>query len=120
MAPIINKRIILKEFPTGKHDTDNRHGNVYLNVSILSHPPLALPVPGQTTTLDASQAIDLDNVPLNGGVLVKTLVLSLEPYVLARMKAFMPVSLFLESIMFKNNSAYISAHEQNRFQIGQA
>jgi len=74
MAPIINKRIILKEFPT------------------------ALPVPGQTTTLDASQAIDLDNVPLNGGVLVKTLVLSLEPYVLARMKAFMP----------------------NRFQIGQA
>jgi len=74
MAPITNKRIILKEFPTG------------------------FPVPGQTTTLDSSQTIDLHNVPLNGGILVKTLVLSLQPYLMARMRPFMP----------------------NRFQIGQS
>ena len=89
-----------------------------LNVS--SYPSLALPVPGQTTILDASQTIDPDNVPLNGGVLVKTLVLSLEPYLLAGMKPSMPVSLSLQRIMFKDNPAYISAHEQNSFQIGQS
>lgn len=65
-------------------------------------------MPGQTTTLDASQTIDLDNVPLNGGVLVKTLVLSLEPYILAGMK---PVSLSLLPIMFKDDLAYISGTE---------
>ena len=68
-------------------------------------------MPGQTTTLDASQTIDLDNVPLNGGVLVRALVLSLEPYILARMKPSMPVSLSLLSIMFKDNPAYISGTE---------
>ncbi|KAF8119780.1 hypothetical protein EV363DRAFT_1195283, partial [Boletus edulis] len=69
---VTNKRIIFKEYPKG------------------------LPIPGQTTTFDASQTIDLDNVPLNGGILVKLLVLSLEPYIMARMQPFMPVSLSLQ------------------------
>ena len=38
------------------------------------------PEPGKTLILDKSETIDLDNVPLNGGVLVKVLVLSIDPY----------------------------------------
>ena len=33
---------------------------------------------------DASQKIDLETVPLNGGFLLKTLVLSIEPYMMAK------------------------------------
>ena len=32
------------------------------------------------------QTIDLDNVPLNGGTLVKTLALSVDPYLIYRMR----------------------------------
>ncbi|KAF8904831.1 hypothetical protein CPB85DRAFT_1376891 [Mucidula mucida] len=35
---------------------------------------------------DASQTIDLDNVPLNGGILIKTLVLSIDPYLRGKMR----------------------------------
>lgn len=35
---------------------------------------------------DTSQTIDLENVPLNGGVLVKTLVLSADPYMRVQMR----------------------------------
>jgi NADPH-dependent curcumin reductase CurA len=38
------------------------------------------PEPGKTTITDASEKIDLDAVPLNGGVLVKTIALSIDPY----------------------------------------
>ena len=43
-------------------------------------PRLGYPVPGKTTVYDESQTIDLDNVALGGGVLVKVLVLSIDPY----------------------------------------
>jgi hypothetical protein len=41
---------------------------------------------GKTTSTDASEKIDLDTVPLNGGFLVKTLVLSSDPYLRGRMR----------------------------------
>ena len=47
---------------------------------------IGYPVPGKATVYDESQTIDLDNVPLNGGVLVKTLVLSVDPYMRGRMR----------------------------------
>ena len=34
---------------------------------------------------DTTQTIDLDTVPLNGGFLLKTLVLSIDPYLRVRM-----------------------------------
>ena len=37
-------------------------------------------MPGRTIIYDDSETIDLDNVPLEGGILVKTLVLSVDPY----------------------------------------
>ncbi|EIM82740.1 alcohol dehydrogenase [Stereum hirsutum FP-91666 SS1] len=57
MVPVINGRTLFNEIPTGRY-----------------------PVPGKTTIHDTSQTIDLDNVPLEGGILVKTLVLSIDPY----------------------------------------
>jgi NADPH-dependent curcumin reductase CurA len=36
---------------------------------------------------DTSETIDLDTVPLNGGFLVKTLVLSIDPYLRGKMRS---------------------------------
>ncbi|KAJ7838826.1 hypothetical protein B0H13DRAFT_2255944 [Mycena leptocephala] len=49
--------------------------------------PKDFPIPGETTIYDTSQTIDLDGVPLNGGFLIKTLVLSVDPYMRGRMRA---------------------------------
>jgi NADPH-dependent curcumin reductase CurA len=43
------------------------------------------PEPGKTTVTDTSETIDLD-APLNGGFLLKTLVLSIDPYLRTRMR----------------------------------
>jgi hypothetical protein len=48
---------------------------------------LDFPIPGETTVYDVSQIIDLDTIPLDGGILIKTLVLSIDPYMRGRMRA---------------------------------
>ncbi|KAL0960207.1 hypothetical protein HGRIS_011840 [Hohenbuehelia grisea] len=48
--------------------------------------PEGYPVPGKTTVYDETQTIDLDNVPLNGGILIKVLVLSIDPYMRGKMR----------------------------------
>jgi hypothetical protein len=47
---------------------------------------LGYPVPGKTTITVDSEIIDLDHVPLNGGFLIKTLVLSIDPYLRGKMR----------------------------------
>jgi NADPH-dependent curcumin reductase CurA len=44
------------------------------------------PEPGKTTVTDTSEKIDLDTIPLNCGVLLKTLVVSIDPYMRGRMR----------------------------------
>ncbi|RPD54808.1 NAD(P)-binding protein [Lentinus tigrinus ALCF2SS1-7] len=61
MSPVTNGRVIYNEIPTG------------------------FPVPGKTLIYDESQTIDLDKEPLHGGILVKVLVLSIDPYQRHRM-----------------------------------
>ncbi|KAF8881864.1 hypothetical protein BD779DRAFT_1675208 [Infundibulicybe gibba] len=63
MAPITNSRALFNSFATG------------------------YPEPGKTVVYDTTQKIDLENVVLNGGFLVKTLVLSIDPYLRERMDA---------------------------------
>ncbi|KXN84701.1 Zinc-type alcohol dehydrogenase-like protein PB24D3.08c, partial [Leucoagaricus sp. SymC.cos] len=48
--------------------------------------PKTMPVPGEHLVLDNSRTIDIKNVPLNGGFLTKLLLISPEPYMLARMR----------------------------------
>ncbi|KAJ7493036.1 hypothetical protein B0H11DRAFT_2172184 [Mycena galericulata] len=62
MAPITNGRVVFNSIPT------------------------EYPIPGETTIYDTTQTIDLETHPLNGGFLVKTLVLSVDPYIRARMR----------------------------------
>ncbi|EEB89727.1 hypothetical protein MPER_12143 [Moniliophthora perniciosa FA553] len=64
MAPVQNARVVFAEVPD-----DN-----------------AYPEPGKTIVYDSTPTIDLENVPLNGGVLLKTLVLSVDPYMRGRMR----------------------------------
>ncbi|KAI0788267.1 NAD(P)-binding protein [Fomes fomentarius] len=70
MAPVRNGRIIYNEIPTG------------------------YPVPGRTTVYDESQAIDVEKEPLHGGILVKLLVLSIDPYLRHKMQPDNPLSFF--------------------------
>jgi len=63
MAPITNARVLFAAIPKD------------------------FPIPGETTVYDTSQKIDLETVPLNGGFLTKTLVLSIDPYMRGRMRA---------------------------------
>lgn len=51
-----------------------------------AHTPSGIPVPGETTVYDPTPTVDLDNVPLDGGVLIKALVLSADPFLRARMR----------------------------------
>ncbi|KIJ92846.1 hypothetical protein K443DRAFT_647825 [Laccaria amethystina LaAM-08-1] len=48
--------------------------------------PKGYPEPGKTTVYDTNQTIDVENVPLDGGFLLKTLELSIDPYMRRRMR----------------------------------
>ncbi|KAF5377886.1 hypothetical protein D9615_006801 [Tricholomella constricta] len=63
MSPTRNARVLFNSVPTG------------------------FPEPGKTTVYDDTKTIDVDNVSLDGGFLVKTLVLSIDPYMRGRMRA---------------------------------
>ncbi|KAJ7810916.1 chaperonin 10-like protein [Mycena olivaceomarginata] len=49
--------------------------------------PEDYPVPGKTVVYDTTETIDLESVPLNGGILIKVLLLSLDPYMRGRLRA---------------------------------
>ncbi|KAG6917866.1 hypothetical protein DXG01_000636 [Tephrocybe rancida] len=83
MAPIKNGRVLFNSVPTGK-------ANIELILYAYVHVPMFVqgyPIPGETTIYDTSSTIDLENVPLDGGVLLKTLVLSVDPYLRGRMRS---------------------------------
>lgn len=48
--------------------------------------PKDFPIPGRTTVYDDAETINLDSVQLNGGILIKTLYLSADPYLRERMQ----------------------------------
>ena len=62
MAPVRNSRAIFNSVPTG------------------------YPEPGKTVVYDDAQTIDLETVALNGGLLVKTLVISIDPFLRGKMR----------------------------------
>uniref|UniRef100_A0A0W0GAY4 Enoyl reductase (ER) domain-containing protein n=1 Tax=Moniliophthora roreri TaxID=221103 RepID=A0A0W0GAY4_MONRR len=64
MTPVRNARVVFAEVPDDS----------------------AYPEPGKTIVYDSTPTIDLENVPLNGGFLLKTLVLSVDPYMRGRMR----------------------------------
>lgn len=90
MAPITNGRSLFSEVPTS---TFPLHRVAILTRSSCPSPrivvnptPLGYPEPGKHVTYDTSETIDLETVSLNGGVLVKVLYLSIDPYMRGRMR----------------------------------
>jgi len=49
-------------------------------------PILGFPDPDKTLVYDTSETIDVDSVPLKGGLLIKVLELSADPYMRTRMR----------------------------------
>merc|ERR1711939_509321 len=54
---------------------------------VYKKPPTGAPVPGETLQRVVDDNFDPDTVPLNGGILVKTKALSLDPYMRGRLRA---------------------------------
>ena len=48
--------------------------------------PSGYPEPGKTTVYDTTETIDLQAVILNGGILIKILELSIDPYMRGKMR----------------------------------
>ncbi|KAJ3988907.1 NAD-P-binding protein [Lentinula detonsa] len=98
MAPITNGRLIFKEIPTG------------------------YPIPGQTTAYDTSSHIDLETEPLNGSILVKTLVLSVDPYLRGKMRAperesYTP-PFFVNEVLYNYGVGKVIRSETSSFRAG--
>ncbi|KAI0750202.1 NAD(P)-binding protein [Daedaleopsis nitida] len=70
MAPVINGRVLYNGIPSG------------------------FPIPGKTTIYDESETIDLENELLHGGILVKILDLSIDPYMRHKMQKHNPLDYF--------------------------
>lgn len=82
MAPIQNARVLFNSIPEGA--VPDPCVTYPFCVSAFCVP--AYPVPGDTTVYDPTPIIDVETVPLNGGFLVKTLVLSIDPFMRGMMR----------------------------------
>ena len=78
MAPAKNRKLLFNQAPAGKLWSSMCFGRLRLDVSA----DLAdeYPEPGKTTIYDDSEVIDPETVPLHGGVLLKMIAFSIEPY----------------------------------------
>ena len=83
MAPTTNGRLLFNSVPTGMSLL--AYMVSYQCLSSLMH-HLDYPEPGKTTVYDTTETIDLQTVILNGGILIKTLELSIDPYIRDRMR----------------------------------
>ena len=80
MAPVRNGRVLFANHPDGMCIIRG------IYVKITDDNQLEYPIPGKDIIYDESETIDLEHVPLNGGFLLKTLALSLDPYMRGRMR----------------------------------
>ncbi len=60
--------------------------SIYCLKGILTALFAGFPEPGKTTVYDETQTIDLETVSLHGGILIKVLELSIDPYLRGRMR----------------------------------
>lgn len=102
MAPVRNARVIYK-----------------------SHPSTYL-VPGETTQYDASQTIDIDNVPLNGGeFILQSIAVSSDPVIRLRMhapefKGFLPPFKIGERYEFRTSSPAIDFDSREAWRVSES
>jgi NADPH-dependent curcumin reductase CurA len=94
MAPVKNGRIVFNERPKGPMLKDQAVDLLLTKSLFPFRSDSEYPEPGKTTIYDEPE-IDLDTVSLDGGILIKTLVLSADPYMRGAMKARTPLFCFL-------------------------
>ena len=94
MPEITNGRHIVKEYPSG------------------------YPIPGQTTAYDTSAKIDPESVSLNGGILAKLLLISIDPYLRGRLKAESPARFPLEAPLSGYGIVKVIRSENDKFHPG--
>ena len=82
MAPLENRRLIFNKYVT---DGEDIHEHPTLFKHVAHNLITGYPVPGETLVCDDTEVIDPDTVSLDGGCLVKLLVLSIDPYLRRRM-----------------------------------
>jgi NADPH-dependent curcumin reductase CurA len=78
MVRIQNARVLFNSVPEGACG--------FASPSSKPHRHSGYPIPGETTVYDTTQTIDPETVPLNGGFLIETLALSIDPYLRGRMR----------------------------------
>ncbi|KAF9027321.1 hypothetical protein BDZ89DRAFT_1039558 [Hymenopellis radicata] len=81
MAPVQNSVVLFNEIPTGMSLNSWNCSTWWTEITSTGYP-----VPSQTMVHDTSQTIDLESVSLHGGILVKTLVVSVDPYLRGKMR----------------------------------
>ena len=86
MAPLTNGQLLFNSVPTGMFTIGLRLACCDSSNQCFFH-HLGYPEPGKTTVYDTTETIDLETVVLNGGILIKTLELSIDPYMRGRMRA---------------------------------
>ncbi|KAJ6585651.1 hypothetical protein B0H19DRAFT_1206914 [Mycena capillaripes] len=79
MATVTNGRILFNAIPEDWPTAACYHDVNY-------------PVPGKTTVYDTTETIGLENVSLNGGILVEVLVMSIDPYQCGRLRSVLTSS----------------------------
>ena len=90
MAPVKNGRIVFNERPKGPMLKDQV---IRTLLTISFRADSEYPEPGKTTIYDEPE-IDFDTASLDGGVLIKTLVLSVDPYMRTAMRESAPLCCF--------------------------
>ena len=83
MAPLTNGRLIFTSVPTGMSLLVYM---LFIPVTRSFFHSSGYPEPGKTTVYDTTMTIDLETVVLNGGILIKVLELSIDPYIRSRMQ----------------------------------
>lgn len=81
MVGVTNTRLLFNEIPQGMSPI-----NIPLHLCTHVTTESGYPDPEKSFRVDKSQQFDIDAVPLNGGIAVKVLVLSVDPLTFGRMK----------------------------------
>lgn len=79
MSPIQNARVYLASVPAGESIV------LPIGESPIHEYQGRYPQPGIDIVHDSSSTIDLEGIPLDGGLLVKTMVLSIDPWMRGQM-----------------------------------
>lgn len=81
MAGVTNTRLLFNEIPQGMSPM-----NIPFRLCTHATTDIGYPDPEKSFRVDKSQQFDIDAVQLNGGIAVKVLVLSIDPFTFGRMK----------------------------------